>query len=166
MRVSFGEYAFDGLGHVVIKMVKTHDDGTTENGVFIMPEDTLEWRAAEYGIDPGDVDTLMDVVLAEPFLASHPREIPVLFTAATVDEARVAHLQRCAQVKLEHRMSTRVAGHPLGELKTKMIMDPEALRLKRKIIRQRRAHVQREVVRRSRIDRLRDMIEAGGDDDA
>jgi hypothetical protein len=140
MNISFGEHTFDGKGHVSIAMTKTYDNGFVEYGVFVMPEDTLEWRAAEYDIDPNDLDTLMDVVLAEQFLEVPPGETtPPLFTADTIEEARKIHLARCAQAKLRHRISTRAKGHPIAELKPKMLMDPEALHLKRRIVRQRRS---------------------------
>ena len=32
-------------------------------GVIIFPHSTLEWRSAEYGIDPEDLDTILDVIL-------------------------------------------------------------------------------------------------------
>lgn len=43
--------------------------GDTRGHIF--PKNTLAWRAAEYGIDPTDTETLLDIVLHEPF-APHP----------------------------------------------------------------------------------------------
>lgn len=93
------------------------------------PKQTLEYRAGEYGIDPDDVETLLDVVLHEPFLpdlsdpASHPADpawqlgvkgralfplgriragdtVPAdLWTASSIDDARTAHLARINHVK-------------------------------------------------------------------
>jgi hypothetical protein len=34
----------------------------------VFPKSTLDWRAAEYGIDPSDTATLLDIVLHEPFV--------------------------------------------------------------------------------------------------
>ncbi|MFJ8995610.1 hypothetical protein ACIRQH_35045 [Streptomyces sp. NPDC102279] len=50
-----------------VDMIKP--DGTGHRHIF--PKVTLEFRAAEYGIDPTDVDTLLDIVLHEPY-APHP----------------------------------------------------------------------------------------------
>lgn len=67
-----------------------------------IPEDTLEWRAAEYQIEPTEIDLLMDIVLYE---GGMPQEepVPVLFTAATVDEAREIHIGRILAYKKKIR---------------------------------------------------------------
>lgn len=108
-----------------VDMVKP--DGSTHRHVF--PQDTLAWRAAEYGIDPADTDQLLDIVLHEPW-APHPEDTitadkdPVLaaglmsqalmargavqvgdpvpttlYTAETTEEAREAHLMRIQYAK-------------------------------------------------------------------
>ncbi len=95
----------------------------------VFPKNTLEWRAAEYGIDLADADTLLDVVLHEPH-APHPDDrlsadddpvaaaglmspapvsrgtvhagdlVPTtLYTAETVEQAREAHLLRIQYTK-------------------------------------------------------------------
>lgn len=96
---------------------------------YIFPKATLEYRAGEYGIDPDDVETLLDIVLHEPFLPdlsepdSHPTDpawqmgvkgralfplgriragdaVPAdLWTADSIDDARTAHLARIDHVK-------------------------------------------------------------------
>ena len=74
-------------------------DGVTH----IFPTATLDWRAAEYGIDPSDVDTLLEVVLHEPHLpvtvdntgaTRYDDNGPDLWTAENTDAAREAHLAR------------------------------------------------------------------------
>lgn len=76
-------------------------DGSTH--ATVMPTAALEWRAAEYGIDPTDVDTLLDVILHEPHLpmaddpVRGPRyadDGPDLWTAENTSVAREAHLAR------------------------------------------------------------------------
>ncbi|PRX66095.1 hypothetical protein B0I32_106231 [Nonomuraea fuscirosea] len=91
-----------------------------ENGSRFLktfPHSTLEWRAAEYGIDPDDKDTLLDVILHESYI---PREddplalmdptsarviavtqgMPTCWTPGVSDETRLeAHLTRIAAVK-------------------------------------------------------------------
>ncbi|MCQ8831751.1 hypothetical protein [Streptomyces malaysiensis] len=105
--------------------------GTVRHHVF--PKNTLEWRAAEYGIDPTDTDTLLDIVLHEPH-TPHPDDrlsadddpaaaaglmsmapvsrgtvragdlVPTtLYTAETVEQAREAHLLR-----IQHTKANRV----------------------------------------------------------
>ncbi|MYS15161.1 hypothetical protein [Streptomyces sp. SID4982] len=103
-------------------------DGSQHRHIF--PKETLEWRAAEYGIDPTDIEQLLDIVLHEPF-APHPDDpvsgpdpvglagllspaivakgtvkagdlVPTtLYTAVTTDAAREAHLLRITYSKQE-----------------------------------------------------------------
>lgn len=119
-------------GGVELWVVKFRRSDGTEREHF-MPKDIFDIRAAEYGIDPTDIDTLMDVVLAEPFIPdpTHPAnhaddaaakaghtvkarkgrdraqagaDVPAwLFNAASVDAARTAHLLR-----VQHVRATRV----------------------------------------------------------
>lgn len=56
------------------------------DGVAIMhmfPHSTMEWRCAEYGIDPEDVETLLDVILHEPFIPSDNDMLALLDPAAS-----------------------------------------------------------------------------------
>lgn len=79
-----------------------------EQGGHCFPKDIFEWRAAEYDIDPTDMDTLVDIVLAEPFLEdSDYVEGEGLFDAPTLEGARLAHKARCARGKLRGRITTR-----------------------------------------------------------
>lgn len=87
---------------------------TTEVGGELIPhafpEDTLEWRAAEYGIDPADMETLLEVVLYEPHLTHDPYDPDLLDVAETVDKARTHHLARIGQLRGTGRVraATRV----------------------------------------------------------
>lgn len=75
-------------------------DGTIH--AHLMPTVALEWRAAEYGIDPADVDTLLSVVLHEPWMPltddgtgpHYADDGPDLWQADNTDTARTAHLAR------------------------------------------------------------------------
>ena len=104
-------------------------DGSLRRHVF--PKTILAWRAAEYGIDADDTETLLDIVLHEPF-APHPDNpltantdpvlaagllsravvsrgttragdlVPTtLYTADTTEQAREAHLMRIEHAKNE-----------------------------------------------------------------
>lgn len=152
MKVAFGQSTLDGKGHWSVEVTRTEDDGVVTIGCHVFPTDTLEWRAAEYGIDPSDVDTLMDIVLAEPYLTeTHWATGSQLHDADTIDQARADHIARCAAVKLAHRMSTRgKAAEPLRAVREQHDMHPEALELKRQMVarsreqhRQARAHQSR-----------------------
>ncbi|MDX3575991.1 hypothetical protein [Streptomyces sp. FL07-04A] len=79
----------------------TRPDGTVGN--HLMPTSTLEWRAAEYGVDPTDVDALLDIILHEPHMQTiddpqhGPRyadDAPDLWTADNTTAAREAHVAR------------------------------------------------------------------------
>lgn len=114
-----------------IRCTRTHEDGTELPTMHVLPVDALEWRAAEYGIDPTDLDTLVDIVLAEPFL--NQRDFPsgeALWDAPTVEDAKTAHVARCARAKLAVRMSTRGKGHPLNEIKKRPNIDPVRMAVK------------------------------------
>lgn len=83
-------------------------DGVEKTIPHFFPDVCFPGRAAEYGIDPADVDTLLDVILNEVFI--DPREIDhdtTIYGAASMAETRKAHTARCARVKLRHRLSTR-----------------------------------------------------------
>jgi hypothetical protein len=105
---------------------QTRPDQNTHLHVF--PHNTFEWRAAEYGFDPDDVDGLLQVILYEPFIpdpsdpfarqdpsaakllqATHG--LPGCWTPGVPeDERRAAHLERIAAVK-NHRLTLKDAPH-------------------------------------------------------
>lgn len=97
--------SFVGQDWWLVHGVRTEDDGiTTQDWCHTLPVATLEQRAAEYGIDHSDVETLLDVVLWEPYLQqlndgvdhNHPM---FLWNAPTVDEAREHYLKRIKKIK-------------------------------------------------------------------
>lgn len=77
-------------------------DGADALSAHVVPIETLENTAAEYDLDPGDVDTILDVVLYGPYLpadkvaADHPK---FLFNADTVAQARQHLLATVAEAK-------------------------------------------------------------------
>ncbi|MFG3438317.1 hypothetical protein ACGF0J_13830 [Nonomuraea sp. NPDC047897] len=89
-------------------------------GVMVMPHSIFEWRSAAYGIDPDDIDTLLDVALHEMGIPSPSdiptipdpahaaildatRDLPTCWTPGVSDEERLAaHLERIRLVK-QHR---------------------------------------------------------------
>lgn len=119
---------------------RTADDGTLQPFRHLFPLDTMEWRAAEYGIDPADTATLLDIVLTEPYLteedwtAGHQ-----LHDAPDIATARHHHLARCTAAKLRHRISTRGKTHPCRRVVDESPLHPEAIALKRQLVAQGRA---------------------------
>lgn len=83
-------------------------DGSTTLSQMVFPKDTLEWRAAEYQIDPRETDLLMDIVLYESIMPQDPLEVSILFTAETVDEARDIYVQRVLDFKRQIRPEARM----------------------------------------------------------
>lgn len=82
-----------------IEIVKeiTNDDGTTHMHLHMFSVDILEWRAAEYGID--DVDTLIDIVVYEPFTSGTD------VYHVTAKTAREVHLQKINEAKTKQRVT-------------------------------------------------------------
>ncbi|WP_069769799.1 hypothetical protein [Streptomyces sp. LUP30] len=84
----------------------TRPDGNKVN--HVMPTSALDWRAAEYGIDPTDTEALMEILLHEPYMAvvddpqhgpQYADSGPDLWAAdstATAREAHVARIKGCS----------------------------------------------------------------------
>lgn len=69
--------------------------------MHIFPQDTLHWRAAEYGIDPADTATLLDIVLHEPYIDTSGQHPDFLYNLNDHDKARAAHLAKIEDVRSE-----------------------------------------------------------------
>jgi hypothetical protein len=141
IKIEFTDAVDDGRHWIVHRRITRTENGgepVVEEGIHVFPHDALEWRAAEYGIDPSDVDTLMDIVLAEPYITSEDYEPgTTLYDAPSIQDAREAHLSRCAKVKLVHRMSTRGKNQPhVQRVKDNALMHPEAVEIKRDLVTQ------------------------------
>ncbi|MFC8077527.1 hypothetical protein ACFUN8_18570 [Streptomyces sp. NPDC057307] len=119
----------------------------------VLPKATLEWRAAEYGID--DVEELMDIVLHEPFQIPATEEelswdaaaqeadtklhrLPSLIEAESTTEAAESLRVRIARTKAEkvHVVSTPKKGQPdpLDKIRNEHGIDPERKREKRELV--------------------------------
>jgi hypothetical protein len=124
----------------IVDGVQILDDGTEVRHLHQFPIDTLEWRAAEYGIDPADTATLLDIVLAEPYLSDEDWAVGHrLHAAPDIDTARRDHLARCARAKLRHRITTRTPGHPCRRVAAESPLHPEAIGLKQQLVARARA---------------------------
>jgi hypothetical protein len=128
MRIVFDDVERAGdIWHVAVSI----EDGTaTSRMLHVFPVDTMEWRAAEYGID--DLATLLDIVLIEPHLSEEERGAGhQLHDAPDIPTARADHIARCARAKLRLRASTRAKGSPLERVRDESPMDHEVLDVKR-----------------------------------
>jgi hypothetical protein len=132
VKIEFGRAEDDGKGHWVVEVFKTHEDGRREEGVHIFPYDAMEWRAAEYNIDPNDRETLLDIILTEPYLETETADPQrTLFVAETVQDARAHHLERIAAAKLKHGISTKEKNHPLAVVRDQSPIRPDVIAEKR-----------------------------------
>lgn len=141
----------------------TPDGGQPYQWSHKFPEDIFEWRVAEYGFDPADRDTLLEVVLYEPYMDHPETGVPVdpekrHHTAATRQEAREHHLERLAQRKGKGRVRGRrgraqgvnaqpspvavasEADDPTDVIKREMPLSHPHIAVKREAVDQLRAH--------------------------
>lgn len=104
-KVTNVETTFSSTGTELWRVTSLKPDGTNHCHVF--PKTTMESRAAEYGIDPSDVDTLLDIVLHEPYMVdpTNPRY------DATDDPAIKAGLMGTAK-RFKHNMLTGAVVRP------------------------------------------------------
>ncbi|GAA0705423.1 hypothetical protein GCM10010193_70620 [Kitasatospora atroaurantiaca] len=104
------------------RVVFRRDDGLLHGLLF--PADTLAWRSAELGIDPADTETLLDIVLHEPFVTSDP---PV--GEGSQAPAREPHLARIAEAKRRVTITTRPDGpaDPLDVIR-RHVVHPDRVR--------------------------------------
>jgi hypothetical protein len=118
----------------------------------IFPKDTLEWRAAEYGV--ADADELLDLILHEPHLpdvpdrddaaarvglvtSSRPDAEPItLFNAASTADARDAHRLRIAAAKqaTAHVRPAAKGKDPLDAIRIQHGITVAGVREKREIV--------------------------------
>lgn len=120
-----------------IRMIRA--DGNPH--VLVMPTTALEWRAAEYGIDPTDTDTLLEVLLHEPFMDQAEDEDGQrpgyadgsihLLTAENTTMAREAHLARVkgSRVRIDVRGAAGLAPVRAGHRP-----DPDRIRSMREAV--------------------------------
>lgn len=112
--------------------------GETAVHYHLFPHESLEWRAAEYDLDPSDAEVLLDIVLAEPFIPVDQGGLSILHTAATIAEARTVHLARCAQAKLAMRLSSRGIQNPLEMVRSEFSPRHNRIQEKKSFVREAR----------------------------
>lgn len=124
-------YRPDGIS--LWRVTEVHSGDKTFQHFF--PSDTMEWRAAEYGLDLNDFETLLDIVLAEPYLDNPPERLgqpAELFSADTVEEARGIYLPRIQAAKNRNGLRSRPSSveDPRRIIREGSPMDPEVIAYK------------------------------------
>ena len=104
-----------------ILVTQTHDSEAypSVEVKIIIPVDLIAWRVAEYGLDPADVDTLIDVMICERYLPPEkmqPHNVP-LWNESTISNARAKYMDMITQTKLKYRISTREKDNPLNTVR-------------------------------------------------
>lgn len=118
-------------GNWLIDYTLTEDDGEVKKVRLVTPMDALEWRAAEYNIDPADIDTLIDIIVCEQFLPqSFYDSKDGLYNAPNVDHARRRYIEEIAKIKLHYRVSTRKSDCPLNVIRRNRVSNPMDLAIK------------------------------------
>lgn len=93
--------------HIMVALDVTDEEGNATKVAHLIPKDAAEWRIAEYGLDPEDGDTVLDVLLFEGQAQADVPEDYRLHRAATVREAREALLGA-----VQAHKATNEAGRP------------------------------------------------------
>jgi len=125
--------------HLLAALEVVGEDGTTIRVAHVMPKDAAEWRVAEYGLDPNDHDTLIDVLLHEGHVHADIAPEDSLHLAPTVEHAREALLGavRVRKAKVAPAVAKGKA-HPEADARQRMagmlLMHPEVIAAKREYV--------------------------------
>lgn len=141
-----------GPDHLLAALEVTDDEGNVTRTVHFMPKDAAEWRVAEYGLDPNDHDTLIDVLLFEPHAHADIADEDKLHAAPTVKHARDALLGavRARKATSDSKRAAARGGkadpEPDARLRMKGLfaIHPEAVQAKREFVDQARERMQKE----------------------
>lgn len=132
----------------IVKLVED-DAGTTKKYLHVIDPVMLHLRAAEYDIDPRDIDTLLDLILCEPHFTpaeDDPQSPDFLFNAPTVAHARTVRMETAKAVKARIGLETQDAtgkGHPLDVIRRGHEVHDELHGMFVEIVRQQRARAKR-----------------------
>ncbi|MGY0062853.1 hypothetical protein ACWY4P_41010 [Streptomyces sp. LZ34] len=126
----------------------TYQGSAGEERHHLFPKATLEWRAAEYGLD--DVEEILDIILHEPYAPTEQPEGPMsllaapaktagrpapritLYIAESTAQARDAHRQHIADIKADHvRINSPKGADPLDHIRRRHGITADGLRAKR-----------------------------------
>lgn len=163
------DHVYDEGEQIVGIPEKAGVGGATVPFQIVIPVDTLEWRAAEYGIDPADTDTLWDIVIAEFYMTpddyNHGQD-PHLYGHPDRDVSKKSHMARVAKAKLRHRISTRNANPVHQKIKQESPLNPEVIAMKTEHVRLSHQNEMARLARpqsteSDRVERLRAILRGG-----
>jgi hypothetical protein len=102
----------------------------------VFPKGIFEWRAAEYGVDPQDIGTLLDMILHEQLMddeegAALQRDVSAARSTAA---ARQAYSDRLAALKQRTRIILDGKDNPLDAIRAKPGISADGLRAKREVV--------------------------------
>ena len=151
-RILTVDFVTERLTRGTPRWVVHHIDQDGNGGGHVFPKETLEWRAAEYGLT--DVDEILDIVLHELHLPDEPdrddaaaraglvtstradAEPITLFNATSSADALAAHRARIADAKQTRvRLQPPAKGKdPLDTIRTAHGITDAGLRAKREAV--------------------------------
>ncbi|MGW7726198.1 hypothetical protein ACWGJ6_23050 [Streptomyces canus] len=151
-RIHTVDFVAERLTRGTPRWVVHHVDQEGNGGSCIFPKETLEWRAAEYGLT--DVTEILDIVLHEFHLPDEPgqddaaaragivtsnrpdAEPITLFNARSAADALAAHRLRIADAKRAraHVRSPAKGKDPLDTIRAAHGITPDGLRAKREAV--------------------------------
>lgn len=119
----------DSKWHIIYE--ETADDGAVKKVKLVAPLDMMEWRAAEYNLNPNNIDQLIDIILCEQYIPqSHFESDKGLFKVGDIAEARAEYLRLIAEIKWHYRLTTRRKDSPVSYIRNRAIHNPSAIALK------------------------------------
>jgi hypothetical protein len=144
------------------------EDGTLHGCSFA--RDTVEWRIAEYDLDPDDLDAVVEAVIYEQMAPPAEKgkglaDAPDIATAREEWKRRVGVAKKARPLTAKRtRGVAEDVSEPFAFIKGACEVNPEAIQIKRELVRQgRERHAVRRVLAEqqrppSRLDRLRDQL--------
>lgn len=151
-RILTVDFVAERLTRGTPRWVVHHVDQDGNGGGYVFPKETLEWRAAEYGLT--DVDEILDIILHEFHLPDEPdrddaaaraglvtsnrpdAEPITLFNAASSSDALAAHRLRIAAAKQDraHVRPPAKGKDPLDVIRAAHGITGAGLRAKREAV--------------------------------
>jgi hypothetical protein len=93
--------------------------------LHIINKVTFDWRAAEYGVDPADVDTLLDICMHERHIPTRDQEqldpklaakaVPWLYEADNTADALKYHMTRLRAAPIQYSIKGNKALDPIRQ---------------------------------------------------
>jgi hypothetical protein len=102
----------------------------------VFPKAAFEWRAAEYGIDPQDTATLLDVILHEQLMDDDEAALlkKDVSAARSTAGARQAYSDRLDMLKQRTRIVLDGKNNPLDTIRAKPGISADGVRVKRETV--------------------------------